>query len=272
MINPILSRLTPAHRDDADRTGLTRTFADALAMDLAIAPMIVATAPGFGASTQLHALAEAHGMEHVEYRLDMMDQSDLEPLPVLRDGVVQPARPMPRGLDEMLGRGRPTLDIVDFEQDDARVETFLRIVASADIHQDVVVALRTRTGRTAKGRDLVDVAYAAIKAAFGVERPLVPTSIVGDASNSHARRVLLIGCITGSSSNIGELHCEMECIEPYPHEVRLTIEADEGQSDDQFHDALGDACSARTVAVLASLDDGYLTCSPGDIVVLEARG
>jgi hypothetical protein len=268
-MNTILDRLalTPDHSTAASRADLTRTFAEATTLDLAVSPMIVAAVPGIGASTQLHALAEAHHMAHLEFRLDQMTLQDL---PVLRNGEVVDTGPVPRDLLRIITGTRPALVIADFNHDipDRLVKFIAAIVEHATT--ETVVALRTTVGRDEHtGRDRVEAAYQAIAEGLDIHRAVVPACIM-DLGRS-PRRIRLIGQITGTISNRGERHCEMLCSEPYEHEVRLTINAEDDQSDDAFADAVDGACDAGLVAVLATVDGDGLNCRAEDISILEAR-
>lgn len=259
--------LAPDHATAASRADLTRTFAEATTLDIALAPMIVAAVPGIGASTQLHALAEAHQMAHMEFRLDQMTVQDL---PVLRNGEVVNVGPVPDQLMKIITGSRPALVIADFDQDipDRLAKFISAIVEHATT--ETIIAIRTTVGcDDHTGRDRVEAAYQAIAEGLDIHRAVVPACIM-DLGQS-PRRIRLIGQITGTTSNLGERHCEMLCSEPYEHEVRFTINADDDQSDEEFADAIDDACRAGLVAVLATVDGDGLNCSPEDVHILEAR-
>jgi hypothetical protein len=249
-----------------------RTFAETTTLDLAVAPMIVALdSPGIGVSTKLHALAEACGMAHLEYRLDMMYPSEVtQPLPVLREGRIVECKPIPEGLLSLITGQRDALVIIDFENDRPEMlETFLKLIAE-HATRPTIVALRTVTGDDElTGRSRIEAAYDAIAKSLGIHRALVPACTMG-VSHRIVRTVRLEGFICLTTSRSGERYCELTSNTPYHQEAHLTIRALPGQDDDALTGALDPLCAAVSVAVLATIEDGDLVCTTDDIEILEA--
>lgn len=74
----------------------------------------------------------------------------------------------------------------------------------------------------------------------------------------------IAGTMQLESSKCGLRFMEVGVMEPYPHEVRLTIEATPDQDDNILSDRLIDLCEIP-VTIAAKLVDGDLRCTTNDI-------
>lgn len=243
----------------ARQASLMTAFAATMRLDLAVAPMIIDTDPGYGVVTLLRGLAKATDMTEIAIDLCTFTAKDLESYPALHQGeIVHRAGDAATVLERVLSDPRRALVVISVDgatQD--TLEAFLGYVEK-EATVETIVAILTRG-------DELAVARRAIHERLRIHHAHVPHVLVGEGRD---QIVQLVGSLSMGLGKRMERHLELSVAEPYDHEVRMTAYATPEQDDDSLSDAVGRLLEADQVAVLAYVRDGMLECSTDDMVAL----
>lgn len=244
-------------------SSFARAFAEAADLDLAVAPMVVAASPGWGASFMLHRLADLYGMKCVEIRLDQIFPDDLRTAPVLRGGEVEMRETRISTIRTALDRG-PTIVAVDFggrhEQTDELLSLVFSHVQEGLGASPAIVVLKCPLEEES-------FAFSAISKHLGIHHALVPSIRLSAASQP--RQILVTGQMSVTGSKRGERYVEIDVSEPYLHQIQALVVARSDQDDDSLNDALDPFWDRDAqVAIRLTLKDGEATFTPDDISLL----
>lgn len=246
----------------AGKALIMRTLASAMTLDLAIAPVILASQPGIGTSTMTRGIAEGLGMEFLDVRCNMISAHEFEPLGVLDSGgAVIDHEPRLAWIHDLLAVGRPTLILLDEAMSTGPVVVtglLQQIVDAAKA--PVIVVLHTSLANE-------EIALDAIQDGLGIHRAHVPTARLS-YTEKLSQPLLLVGSGGTTGSKCGERHFEITTYDPHEAEIRFTVYATPEQDDDALNEAL-DAVWNGDIAVRLEYVDGRLQCGSRDMESLR---
>lgn len=237
---------------------LLRTVADTLTMDLAVAPMIVASEPGIGTSIALRGIAEGLGMKHIDVRCSQLDGTEFD---VIKEDSLE-------GCEGSLGwllrdsyDGQRAFIVLD-EADSVRkdiLDKLLKQISHAEV--TTIVVLRVFL-------DGEEQALAAINEGLDIHRAHVPTARIA-VTRKVTQPLLYVGELAHSGSKCGERYFSIIGEGPMDPEYNFAVFAKPDQSDDDMNEDLDAAFMFRAVAAVR-LDyiDDQIRCMAEDIDVL----
>lgn len=77
----------------------------------------------------------------------------------------------------------------------------------------------------------------------------------------------IVGSLAETGCKSDRRYFDVSVETPYPHEAQLMVVARHDQDCDAFIDAIATA-SARTVQIVARLEDGHLVCGTDDLTAI----
>lgn len=245
----------------ANQAILLRTVAQALTLDLAVAPLILASDHGIGANAQLKAICEGLGMQFSDIRCISFHGQDFLPVArTLEEGEQTETAMIDNWLDGFFADARPSLILLDeaiVNGVGVTVGILGRIAEKAK--SPVVVALR---GYLQDEQQMLT----AISEGLGIHRAHVPTARLS-LSRTVEQPILLVGNCGHDGSKCGERYFEITTYEPHEADIRFTVMALPGQDDDDLNADL-DAVWNGNAAVRLEYLDGHLVCNAADMEAL----
>jgi hypothetical protein len=239
-----------------------KAVSHAMAQDLAVAPVLIATeSPGMGVRHLLQGIAGALDIPVRSFAAGGMIAADFGLAHVLHEGKLVEKRRTLEALDSVTSSpfGSIVLIDADGDADMAVTRALMDDVRESAVGPTIVVI--------ACEYSLEDQALDAIQASLGLHGAHVPTAILSaDLSKPvPSQPVLLSGHLTLEGSKCGERYFEIETTSEIPMIVRFDVFGREDQDDDSLNAELDHAFDRGERFVRLTIVDGSTRCRPQDI-------
>ena len=242
-----------------------RALSEAMTMDLAVAPVTVTTPVGYGTVTLCTTLASALSCRQATVlRCSMFTAEDIEPYWVVNGGEIEQRPPrvraaVPTDFDA------PHFVVLDEAGEAApgMIAAALRVISDAATSPIVVILIGqgdSEEAMLAEIADGLDLHRAHVPGARISADPLTPMP---------AQPVLVAGSASFEGSKRGERHLSIDIDAPYPHQVNVTLIADEGMDEDALSDLTSELINAPGSVFLRLDSDGSgsYDIGPADITL-----